>query len=138
MITGAFDVLAREPDERLLIVDYKSDRLAGADPAAVVEEQYGMQRLVYGLAGLRAGGRTVEVAHVFLEEPAYPVTAAFGAEDVRGLELELEALAAGVLERRFTVTPEPQRSICHGCPAEGGLCSWPLELTRRETPDRLF
>jgi ATP-dependent helicase/nuclease subunit A len=138
MIAGAFDVLAREPGERLLIVDYKSDRLEGADPAAVVGEQYGMQRLVYALAGLRAGGRAVEVAHVFLEEPGRPVAAVFGGEEVGELERRLETLAGGVLERKFEVTPEPHRAICRGCPAEGGLCSWPLELTRREAPDRLF
>ena len=28
--------------------------------------------------------------------------------------------------------------VCDGCPAEGGLCSWPLEMTRREAADRLF
>ena len=28
--------------------------------------------------------------------------------------------------------------VCEGCPAEGGLCSWPLEMTRREAADRLF
>jgi hypothetical protein len=43
-----------------------------------------------------------------------------------------------VLDRRFTVTDAPQRSVCEGCPAEGGLCSWPLEMTRREAADRLF
>ena len=43
-----------------------------------------------------------------------------------------------VLERRFVVTDTPQRSVCAGCPAEGGLCSWPLEMTRREAVDRLF
>jgi hypothetical protein len=32
----------------------------------------------------------------------------------------------------------PHRGLCSGCPAEGGLCSWPLEMTRREALDRLF
>ena len=32
LITGVFDVIARERQDRLLVVDYKSDRLAGADP----------------------------------------------------------------------------------------------------------
>ena len=44
----------------------------------------------------------------------------------------------GVVERRFEVTPAPYRGLCAGCPAEGGLCSWPLAMTRRESPDTLF
>jgi hypothetical protein len=43
-----------------------------------------------------------------------------------------------VLERRFEVTPAPYRDVCAGCPAQGGLCSWPLDMTRRESPDTLF
>ena len=38
LMTGVFDVLAREPGNRLLVVDYKSDRLEGAEPRAVVGE----------------------------------------------------------------------------------------------------
>jgi hypothetical protein len=137
-MTGAFDVLAREPGGRMLVVDYKSDRLEGADPAAVVDRAYATQRLVYALAAIRAGASAVEVIHVFLEAPAAPVVATFAGADAGRLEASLAELAAGVLQRRFEVTDAPQRSICAGCPAEGGLCSWPLELTRRESPDQLF
>jgi hypothetical protein len=42
-------------------------------------------------------------------------------------------MAAG----RFEVTAVPHRALCRDCPAEGGLCSWPLEQTRRDTPDQL-
>jgi hypothetical protein len=38
----------------------------------------------------------------------------------------------------FTVTDGPHRGVCDGCPVEGGLCWWPLEMTGREPPDRLF
>ena len=54
------------------------------------------------------------------------------------LQERLAALAGGVLERRFEVTAAPYRGLCAGCPAQGGLCSWPLEMTRRESPDTLF
>jgi hypothetical protein len=47
-------------------------------------------------------------------------------------------LGQAVLERRFDVSPAPYRGLCAGCPAQGGLCSWPLEMTRRESPDTLF
>ncbi len=138
LISGALDVLAREPGGRMLVVDYKSDRLEGADPRELVLTHYATQRLVYALAALRAGAREVEVAHVFLEAPRDPVVAAFTASDAPRLEGELSELAAGVLRREFIVTEQPHRGICSGCPAEGGLCSWPLSMTRREAPDRLF
>jgi hypothetical protein len=76
--------------------------------------------------------------HVFLEVPASPVSATFVAADRSALEAELAALTGPVLRREFAVTDEPHRGVCGGCPAEGGLCSWPLQLTRRDAPDRLF
>jgi ATP-dependent helicase/nuclease subunit A len=138
LITGAFDVLAREPGHRMLVVDYKSDRLDGAAPADVVQTAYATQRLVYALAAIRAGAELVEVVHVFLEAPAEPVVAEFARADADRLQREVASLAAGVLRREFAVTETPHREVCSGCPAEGGLCSWPPELTSRETADRLF
>jgi hypothetical protein len=138
LITGALDVLAREPEGRLLVVDYKSDRLEGRDPAHVVEREYMTQRLVYGLAALRTGAQLAEVVHVFLEAPELPVATTFEVADLPRLEDELTELTAGVARREFVVAPDPHRAICSGCPAEGSLCKWPLELTRRESPDQLF
>ena len=137
-MVGAIDVLAREPSGRMLVVDYKSDRLDGADPAAVVERQYGTQRLVYALAALHAGAEGVEISHCFLERPDAPVSVTFERAQMAELQARLEALGRGVLERRFEVAPAPYRGLCAGCPAQGGLCSWPLEMTRRESPDTLF
>ena len=138
LVTGAIDVLARERDGAMLIVDYKSDRLAGADPTAIVDSAYTTQRLVYAIAALRAGAPRVEVAHLFLEVPEQPVTIVFAQSELGELEGRLGGLAAGVLERRFEVSPTPHRALCAGCPAEGGLCSWPLATTRRESADCLF
>ena len=157
LITGALDVIAAEqPDdsraarsgeaggragrrrEQELVVDYKTDRLDGGDPAAMVEREYRAQRLIYALAALRSGAARVEVAHVFLEVPDRPVAATYGRDDVAELERELAARAEGVLGEEFPVTETPRREICQGCPAEGGLCSWPLGMTRREAPDTLF
>jgi hypothetical protein len=137
LMTGALDVLAREPG-RVLVVDYKTDRLEGAAPAEALGARYGTQRLIYALAVLRAGADAVEVEHLFLERPEEPVSATFTRAELPRLEAELSDRAGGVLGRRFTVTDMPHREVCDGCPAEGGLCSWPLEMTRRETPDRLF
>jgi RecB family exonuclease len=138
MITGALDVIAAEPGDSVLVVDYKTDRLEGAQPAAVVDRAYRTQRLVYALAALRSGAGRVEVVHVFLEAPDHPVAAAFDAAQLSALEQELETLAEGVLSGEFAVTETPRREVCRGCPAEGGLCSWPLDMTRREAADRLF
>ena len=138
LVVGAIDVLAREAGGRMLVVDYKSDRLAGTSPAAIVSEQYSTQRLVYGLAALRAGAVAVEIAHCFLERPDEPVTATYESSRADELEAQLAGLSRGVLAREFAVTPAPWRGVCAGCPAEGGLCSWPVELTRRESPDTLF
>ncbi|HEY1711343.1 MAG TPA: UvrD-helicase domain-containing protein [Solirubrobacteraceae bacterium] len=138
LVLGAIDVLAREPSGRMLVVDYKSDRLEGTDPATVVNLQYGTQRLVYALAALHAGAEVVEIAHCFLESPDAPVSVTFTRAQMRELQARLVALGRGVLERRFDVAPAPYRGLCAGCPARGGLCSWPLEMTRRESPDTLF
>jgi ATP-dependent exoDNAse (exonuclease V) beta subunit len=138
MIGGVFDVIAREAGGRALVVDYKTDRLDGADPQALADRAYGTQRLIYALAALRAGASQVEVVHTFLELPQRPAVATYTADQAPALEGQLTALAGGVLRREFTVTEAPQRNVCDGCPAEGGLCSWPLEMTRREAADRLF
>jgi ATP-dependent exoDNAse (exonuclease V) beta subunit len=138
MVVGAIDVLAREAGGRMLIVDYKSDRVEKEDPAAIVGAQYATQRLVYALAALRAGAAAVEIAHCFLERPDAPVTATYDRDQAAELEAGLARLSRGVLARDFAVTPAPYRGVCAGCPAEGGLCSWPLEMTRRESPDTLF
>jgi ATP-dependent helicase/nuclease subunit A len=138
LVVGAVDVLAREPSGRMLVVDYKSDRLEGATPAAIVAGQYETQRLVYALAALHAGAEAVEIAHCFLERPDEPVSLTVERAQMAELQGRLAALARGVVERRYDVTPAPYRGVCGGCPAQGGLCSWPLEMTRRESPDTLF
>ncbi len=138
LMTGAVDVLARERSGCLLVVDYKSDRLGAGEPAGVVERRYATQRLVYALAGLHTGARTVEVVHCFLERSESPVAARYELEDRPTLQTELQCLARGVMQGTFRVTDLPHRGVCAGCPAEGRLCSWPVEMTRRIAPDRLF
>ncbi len=131
LITGVLDAIAVEPGRRMLVVDYKSDRLEGHDPELVVRSAYSTQRLVYALAALRADAVEVEVAHVFLERPREPAVVSFSHAELGKLERELEELVSGVARGDFTVSQEPCRAICAGCPAEGGLCPWPLAMTRR-------
>ena len=75
LIGGVFDVIAREPGGLTLVVDYKTDRLDGADPPDAGRPAYGTQRLVYALAALRGGAERVEVVHTFLELPQRPAVA---------------------------------------------------------------
>ena len=131
LITGVFDVIAQDRPNHLLVLDYKSDRLAGADPWEVVAERYLAQRTIYALAALKLGASSVEVVHLFLEAPEDPVSAEFAVAEVPILEGDLAGRVAGPLTGDFRVTDAPGRSICDGCPAQGGLCSYPLELTTR-------
>jgi ATP-dependent helicase/nuclease subunit A len=137
IVTGALDVLAREPGGRSLVVDYKTDRLHGTDPETAARG-YEIQRLIYAIAALRAGADEVEIAHCFLEQPDTPVIVGYGAERLPELDASLASLAAGIVAGRFEVSLEPRRALCSGCPAEGGLCSWPLSMTRRAAADTLF
>ena len=134
VITGTFDVLARDPRGggagTALVVDYKSDRLGELSPEQLTEQHYASQRTIYALAALRAGAARVEVVHLFLEAADAPVTAVFTQADVPALEADLAARVAGPLSGDFAVTERPGRLICNGCPARGGLCSWPLAATQ--------
>jgi ATP-dependent exoDNAse (exonuclease V) beta subunit len=138
LVIGVIDVLAWEPGERALVVDYKSDRLEGAEPEALIVGAYETQRLIYALAALRGGAEAVEVAHVFLERPGAPAVASYTRAELPSLEARLSELAAGLLGGSFVPALEPHRELCSGCPAENGLCSWPPAMTRREAVDRLF
>jgi ATP-dependent helicase/nuclease subunit A len=132
LVNGFVDVLAREADDTMLIVDYKSDRLDGAEPEDVVGASYATQRIVYALAALREGAPAVEVAYCFLERPEVAVAARFTQRDIPELAERLTRLAEGVLEGRHPVAAEPHRGLCGDCPGRATLCSWPEEMTLRE------
>jgi ATP-dependent helicase/nuclease subunit A len=127
LVNGVVDVHADESDG-LLIVDYKSNRLGGRDPAEVAES-YATQRLVYALAALKAGAARVEVAYVFLERPDAPVSTLFEASEAPALEERLLGLASGVVKGRFGPSEEPCRELCADCPGQPGLCAWGPERT---------
>jgi hypothetical protein len=67
----------------------------------------------------------VTVAHVFLERPAEPVSAAFTAADAPALHGRLAALAAPVLAGEFPVAEAPARQLCATCPGRRALCPRP-------------
>lgn len=133
LITGFLDLIVEQPDGSSLIVDYKSDRLAGSeDLEQLVQRDYSIQRLLYALAAIEDGVEQVEVAHWFLERPDAWVATRFTSGErhhVRGLLLSRieDARANG-----FTVTARPHRGICFTCPGRGGLCSWGEDRTMAE------
>jgi hypothetical protein len=122
LLHGRLDVLWRDGGDAL-VVDYKSNALEGADPAAVVEDEYRVQRLVYALACLRDGASEVEVVYQFLERPQDVVSATFTADDTTGLEAELSAAIARIREGAFE--PTPSEFVCADCPALDLLCAGP-------------
>jgi ATP-dependent helicase/nuclease subunit A len=130
LINGVVDVHATEPDG-LLVVDYKSNALEGRTPAELTDESYSTQRLVYALAGLRAGAERVEVAYCFLERPEELEVATYAAADAARLETELLGLAAGVVDGRFEPAAEPHLALCGDCPGRAALCSWDEQETLR-------
>ena len=133
LIRGSIDLLALRPDGSVLVVDYKTDRLEGRDPAEIVS-RYSIQRDLYALAAT-ARGTPVETAYVFLERPHEPVRKSFdeaGLEAARTrVESVLERLAAG----RFDVTDRPHKALCADCPARERLCSHSTGAQMRDDPD---
>ncbi len=101
LIHGVIDLWIDDGDE-VTIVDWKTNALGGADPVAVVDRHYALQRDVYALAALLGGVRLVQVAFVFSEAPGDPVLFAFTQADRDAL---LRQVAAEV--RRAQATPPP-------------------------------
>jgi ATP-dependent exoDNAse (exonuclease V) beta subunit len=134
LISGVIDLLALEADGTSFVVDYKSDRVGGAvDLEQLVEQEYGVQRLLYALAVLRDGAPAVEIVHWFLERGEW-VTARFLAADRLVLEEQLSQRVARTREQQFAVSAHPHRGLCLTCPGRAGLCSWSEAETLREHP----
>jgi ATP-dependent helicase/nuclease subunit A len=122
LLHGRLDVF-HEADGRALVVDYKTNVLEDASPAEVVEREYGLQRLVYALACLRAGASEVEVVYQFLERPNDLVTDCYKVEDVPALEAELSRAIAAIQSGEFK--PTPSDYACSTCPALDLVCAGP-------------
>jgi ATP-dependent helicase/nuclease subunit A len=133
LLTGVIDLLAREPSGGLLVVDYKSDRIApDEDLPALVEREYSIQRLLYALAVLRDGAQSVEIVHWFLHRPSEPIRAVFTAADKPQIEDTIAGLVQNARARPFIVSKSPHRGLCLTCPGRSGLCSWSDADTLRE------
>ena len=122
LLHGRLDVLWRE-GPRAFVLDYKSNVLDGAEPAAIVEAEYRTQRLVYALACLRDGATEVEVAYLFLERPDDVISTTFTEADLPALEAELSAAIARIRAGDFR--PQPSELVCADCPALDLVCAGP-------------
>jgi hypothetical protein len=122
LLHGRLDLFGRS-EGRALVVDYKTNRLEGRAPLEVVDEEYGMQRLVYALAALRSGAEEVEIVYVFLERPDEIVSARFSPADLPDLERKLSEAIAAI--QRGDFRPTPSEFACLGCPALDVVCAGP-------------
>lgn len=130
VVWGFIDVSGVEADDTLLIVDYKTDRLIDGEAlAAHIERDYAVQRLVYALAGLRAGAPAVEIAYSFLRAPQHPVSTVYAAAARERLEAELRDRVTALRSGRFAVTSQPGRDRCLTCPGRARLCSYDESIT---------
>jgi hypothetical protein len=127
VLRGSIDLLVEREGAPPLVVDYKTDRLGGAEPAERAG-RYEVQRSIYALAVAEAlEAPEVEVAYVFLERPDQPVLTTVGPTEMVAARLELEDAIAQIGRGEFPVAPPAERSwdLCRGCPALRGLCSGP-------------
>ncbi|WP_022927633.1 UvrD-helicase domain-containing protein [Patulibacter americanus] len=85
LLQGVVDLWLDEDDGRVTIADWKTNRLQGRSPQAVVDGHYALQRDVYALAALLSGARGVEVQFVFAEAPDEPASAVLTADDLPAL-----------------------------------------------------
>jgi ATP-dependent helicase/nuclease subunit A len=127
VLRGSIDLLVEREGIPPLVIDYKTDHLAGSSPAERAA-RYGTQRDIYALAVAESRNVTeVEVAYAFLERPGEPVITTLGPAE---MEAGRERLAAAIerIGKGDFPPAEPERrdwALCRGCPALGRTCSGP-------------
>jgi ATP-dependent helicase/nuclease subunit A len=127
VLRGSIDLLVERAGAPPLVVDYKTDRLRGEDPAARAGH-YEVQRSIYALAAAESlGAAEVEVAYVFLERADAPSRTVLTQADMDAGRARIDAAVAQISAGEFSPAPEPERTwdLCRGCPALGRLCSGP-------------
>ena len=113
LLHGYLDVFHAD-GSRALVVDYKTNLLDDLEPAAVVESDYRLQRLVYALgvpANGRGGGRGRLPVPRAARGAGLPV---FARAEIPTLEAELSAAIERIQAGDFR--PTPSESACTGCP----------------------
>ena len=96
VLRGTIDLLVERPGSPPLIVDFKTDRLDGTDPAELAG-RYEIQQAIYALAVAEAlDASEVELAYVFLERPEDPFIAGWGRDEIEAGRRRLESAIAEV------------------------------------------
>jgi ATP-dependent exoDNAse (exonuclease V) beta subunit len=114
-IRGFADLLVPASDPPL-ILDYKSNRLDGTTAEAKMEEQYTLQRDLYGLAVARGLGKeTVDTAFVFLEAVTEPVELRLGPEELERAQARLDGLTGMLRSGSFFGEDGAARVPCGSC-----------------------
>jgi ATP-dependent helicase/nuclease subunit A len=127
VLRGSIDLLVERDGAPPLVVDYKTDRLRGEDPAERASH-YEIQRSIYAMAAAESlGASEVEVAYVFLERADSPARTILTEADMDAGRARIEAAVTAISAGEFSPAPEPERTwdLCRGCPALGRLCSGP-------------
>ena len=98
VLRGSIDLLVERDGEPPLIVDYKTDRIDGADIASLAA-RYEIQQAIYALAVAEARSvEEVELAYVFLERPQEPFVTRWGAGEIAAGREKLEKAISDVRE----------------------------------------
>lgn len=129
VLRGSIDLLVERGGAPPLVVDYKTDRLRGEDPAERAAH-YEIQRSIYALAAAESlGADEVEVAYVFLERADTPARTVLTRADMDAGQARIDAAVESISRGDFEPAPEAERTwdLCRGCPALGRLCSGPSE-----------
>jgi ATP-dependent helicase/nuclease subunit A len=132
VLRGSIDLLVERDGAPPLVVDYKTDRLRGEDPAKRAGH-YEIQRSIYALAAAESlGVDEVEVAYVFLECVDAPARTVLTRADMDAGQARIDAAVEAISAREFSPAPEAERTwdLCRGCPALGRLCSGPPDEPR--------
>ncbi len=127
VLRGSIDLLVEREGSPPLVVDYKTDRLGGTEPADRVA-RYETQRDIYALAVAEARGASeVEVAYVFLERPDEPVVTTLGPAEMDAGRARLAGAIERIAQGDFPPAEPGERNwdLCRNCPALGRTCSGP-------------
>ncbi len=127
VLRGSIDLLVEREGAPPLVIDYKTDRLRGEDPAERAGH-YEIQRSIYALAAAESlGADEVEIAYVFLERADRPARTILTRADMDAGQARIDAAVESISRGDFSPAPEPERTwdLCRGCPALGRLCTGP-------------
>ncbi len=126
VVRGKIDLLVDAP-RGPVVVDFKTDALAEGAPGEL-SGGYRAQRELYALVAAsepRSAGRSVRAVHLFLQDPASPVTEELGPLELEAARARLEGLIGRIRHGEFAPTEAPSTAVCFGCPAAANLCPHP-------------